>query len=241
MPLHPGDCLGPYEVLSPLGAGGMGEVYKARDPRLGREVAVKVLPAEFAADPERLRRFEREARTLATLTHPNVLSVFDVGTHEGTPHVVTELLEGRSLREVMSGGPLSVHRAVEIGIQIAKGLAAAHAKGIIHRDLKPGNVFVTKEGDIKVLDFGLARVEVRAATIDSRLSQERTAEPPTGPGAVVGTVGYMAPEQVRGRRPMPGRTSSPRDRALRDALRQAALRAWLRRRDDGRHPEGGPA
>ena len=157
-----GTRLGPYEILSPLGAGGMGEVYKARDTRLGREVAIKVLPAEFAADPERLRRFEQEARATAALDHPNILSVYDIGTHEGTPYIVEQLLEGESLRQRLRGGPLSPAKAVEFGIQIAQGLAAAHEKGIVHRDLKPENLWVTREGRIKILDFGLARLRPTA-------------------------------------------------------------------------------
>jgi serine/threonine protein kinase len=195
MPLGPGARLGPYEILAPLGAGGMGEVYRARDARLAREVAIKVLPAGFSSDPERLRRFEQEARAAGALNHPNILTVHDAGHHEGAPYVVSELLEGQTLRERAQGGALPVRKAVEIGVQIARGLAAAHEKGIVHRDLKPENVFVTREGLVKILDFGLARV-VRAEGGES--SQAPTFSQHTEPGTVLGTVGYMSPEQVRG-------------------------------------------
>jgi len=146
MTLSPGTRLGPYEILAPLGAGGMGEVYRARDTRLGREVAVKVLPSAFSADPDRLRRFEQEARAASALNHPNILAIYDVGTHGGAPYVVSELLEGETLRERLGGAALSARKAVDYGIQIAEGLAAAHEKGIVHRDLKPENLFVTKMG-----------------------------------------------------------------------------------------------
>src|SRR5271168_2170126 len=158
MPLSPGDRLGPYEILSSLGAGGMGEVYRARDTRLGRDVAIKVLPEALARDAERLRRFETEARAVATLNHPNILSIHDIGTHEGAPYLVSECLEGQSLRQELSGGALPLRRAVEYGTEIAQGLAAAHDKGIIHRDLKPENIFVTRDVRVKILDFGLAKL-----------------------------------------------------------------------------------
>jgi serine/threonine protein kinase len=157
MPLDSGTKLGPYEIQSPLGAGGMGEVYRARDTRLERIVALKVLPASFAADADRLHRFEREARSVAALSHPNILAVYDIGTHDGTPYMVTELLEGETLRERLQGGVVSARKAVEIAIQVAQGLAAAYDKGIIHRDLKPENIFLTKDGRVKILDFGLAK------------------------------------------------------------------------------------
>src|SRR5437660_841339 len=192
--------LGPYELASPIGAGGMGEVYRARDTRLNRDVAVKVLPKDFVADAGRLRRFEQEARTLAALNHPNVLTVFDAGLHEGASYLVSELLEGKTLREEMNGGALPVRKATEYALQIAHGLAAAHGKGVIHRDLKPENIFVTKDGRAKILDFGLAKLkenpkpEIRnrkPASPDTPTLMEST-----DPGIVLGTPSYMSPEQV---------------------------------------------
>ena len=157
--LSAGCHLGPYEIVGPLGAGGMGEVYRARDTRLGRDVAIKVLPAEFASDPDRLRRFEQEARAVAALSIiPTSSPCHDVGTHEGSPYIVSELLEGETLRDRLESGGLTVRKAVETAVQIAQGLAAAHEKGIIHRDLKPANVFVTKDGHVKILDFGIAKL-----------------------------------------------------------------------------------
>ncbi len=188
--------LGPYEIVAPLGAGGMGEVYRARDPRLGREVAIKVLPEEVAGDPERLRRFESEARATGALHHPNVLTVFDVGSDGGRAYLVTELLRGESLREKLRGGPLPAKRALEIAIQIARGLIAAHEAGIVHRDLKPENLFVTNEGPVKILDFGLARIE-RAELSAASLAEAATLIE-TQAGMLLGTIGYMAPEQVLG-------------------------------------------
>jgi serine/threonine protein kinase len=158
MTLRNGTRLGPYEIVAPLGAGGMGEVYRARDPRLGREVAVKVLPASFAADVDRLKRFEQEARAAGILNHPNITAVYDVGSYDGAPYVVCELLEGETLRSRLSAGALPPKKAVEYAIQITHGLAAAHEKGIIHRDLKPENLFVTSDGRVKILDFGLAKL-----------------------------------------------------------------------------------
>ena len=156
--LSAGTQLGPYKVVAPLGAGGMGEVYRARDTRLGREVAVKVIPAELARDPGRVARFEQEARAAAALSHPNICATYDIGTHEGAPYVVMELLEGESLRQRLSRGPLPARKAIEYAAQAAHGLAAAHEKGIVHRDLKPENLFVTRDGRVKVLDFGLAKL-----------------------------------------------------------------------------------
>ena len=197
MAVATGTRLGPYEIVAPLGAGGMGEVYRARDARLGREVAIKVLRAEVAGVPERVKRFEREARTVAALSHPNILALFDVGTHEGAPYLVTELLEGQTLAERIRTGDVTVASAVELGTQIAQGLAAAHERGIVHRDLKPGNVFVTKDGVVKILDFGLARLtHLEAEAWESTTASTETGL--TGPLAILGTVGYMAPEQVRG-------------------------------------------
>ena len=187
--------LGPYEIVARIGAGGMGEVYRARDTRLGRDVAIKVLPAEFASDPERLRRFEQEARAVAALSHPNVLALHDVGTFKGSPFLVSELLEGETLRERLESGGLTVRKAVEIAVQIAQGLAAAHEKGIIHRDLKPGNVFITGDGHVKILDFGLAKLT--RPDPEPKVTAP-TPEPSTETGALMGTAGYMSPEQVRG-------------------------------------------
>jgi Tol biopolymer transport system component len=194
MALSAGTKLGPYEIQSPLGAGGMGEVYRARDTRLGREVAIKVLPEALARDADRLRRFEQEARTIAALNHPNILAIHDIGTHDGAPFLVSELLEGMTLREKLEAGPLPVRRAIENALGIAQGLAAAHEKGIVHRDLKPENVFLTRDGRVKVLDFGLAKL-VRP---EERNETALTLASSTLPGMVMGTVGYMSPEQVRG-------------------------------------------
>jgi serine/threonine protein kinase len=194
--LATGSRLGRYEVISPIGAGGMGEVYRARDTRLGRDVAIKVLPAEFAADPDRLRRFEQEARAVAALDHPNILALYDVGTHEGSPYIVTQLLEGESLRDRLTSGALPVRRAVEVAVQIAQGLAAAHEKGIVHRDLKPANVFLTRDGLVKILDFGIAKLA--APTSGFEPAKATTLVEATEAGTVLGTVGYLSPEQVRG-------------------------------------------
>ena len=186
-----GTKLGPYEIYSAVGAGGMGEVYRARDHRLGRDVALKVLPAAFSYDPERLRRFEQEARAAAALNHPNILVVYDVGTESGAPYIVSELLEGETLRTRLCEAPLPVRRAIDCATQIARGLAAAHAKGILHRDLKPENIFLTRDGQVKILDFGLAKlVNPEPSSADTAL---------TDSGRVVGTVGYTSPEQIRGK------------------------------------------
>ncbi len=198
MPLTPGSRLGPYEILSAIGAGGMGEVYRAKDPRLGRDVAIKVLPPSFSADADRLRRFEQEAKAAGVLNHPNITAVYDIGTHEGAPYVVQELLEGETLRSLLSGGKLSTRRAIDYSLQIVHGLAAAHEKGIVHRDLKPDNLFITNDGRVKILDFGLAKL---THTEDRGLQATSlpTATQGTEPGVVMGTLGYMSPEQVRGR------------------------------------------
>jgi Tol biopolymer transport system component len=195
MNLTPGSKLGPYEIVSLLGAGGMGEVYRARDSRLKREVAVKVLPQALSLDADRLRRFEQEALATAALNHPNILAVFDIGTHEGSPYVVSELLEGETLRERVRGGPVVLRKALDYALQIAHGLAAAHEKGIIHRDLKPENLFITKDGRVKILDFGLAKLTQPEAGAHTLLA---TATQATEAGVVMGTAGYMSPEQVRG-------------------------------------------
>jgi len=196
MSLAPGTRVGPYEVLAPLGAGGMGEVFRAHDTRLAREVAIKVLPSRLAQDGDALARFEREAKAVAALSHPNILAIFDFGQQDGTAYAVTELLEGETLRERLKAGALPTRKAAELAIQIAHGLAAAHAKGIVHRDLKPENVFVSREGRVKILDFGLARQLDAGAPGDD--SGSPTEAHHTEPGAVLGTVGYMSPEQVRG-------------------------------------------
>ena len=196
MPLKPGARLGPYEILSPLGAGGMGEVYRARDARLAREVAIKVLPEDSTTDPERLQRFEQEAKAVGALNHPNLLAVFDTGQHEGAPFVVFELLEGETLRARLAGKALPPPKALDYAIQIARGLAAAHEKGIVHRDLKPENLFLTRDGRIKILDFGLAKL--RPPLDAGEVGVETpTASVLTDAGKVLGTVGYMSPEQVR--------------------------------------------
>ena len=196
MALTSGTQLGPYEVVSALGAGGMGEVYRARDTRLGRDVALKVLTESFAHEPERLRRFEQEARAVAALNHPNILALYDIGSHDGRPYLVSELLEGQSLREILNAGPVSSRKASDYAVQIASGLAAAHEKGIVHRDLKPENLFITKDGRVKILDFGLAKL---APPTDATGSDGLTVtSSPTQAGVVMGTAGYMSPEQVLG-------------------------------------------
>src|SRR5262249_46959275 len=197
MTISAGSRLGPYEVVSPLGAGGMGEVYRARDTRLGREVAIKVLPPSLSADADRLRRFEQEARAAGVLNHPNITAVYDIGEHCGAPYVVQELLEGETLRQALAGAKLPPRKAIEYALQIAHGLAAAHEKGIVHRDLKPENLFVTKDGRVKILDFGLAKL------VHAETGPEATGLPTvtggTEPGVVLGTLGYMSPEQVKGK------------------------------------------
>ena len=198
MSLATGAQLGPYEILAPIGAGGMGEVYRARDPRLGRDVAVKVLPAALAADTERQRRFEHEARSAGRLNHPNILNIYDVGQHEGQPYLVTELLEGATLRERIGDAALPVRKAIELAIPVAYGLAAAHEAGIVHRDLKPENLFVTKDGRVKILDFGLAKLTRPDDASGAGKSAARTVAVDTGQGQIWGTAGYMSPEQVRG-------------------------------------------
>jgi Tol biopolymer transport system component len=195
MLLAAGTKIGPYEIRSPIGAGGMGEVYRAFDSRLGRDVALKVLPKTFACDADRLHRFEQEARAVAALNHPNILAVFDVGQQDGAPFLISELLDGESLRASLERGPLPQRKTIEYGVQIAQGMAGAHEKGIVHRDLKPENIFITKDGRIKILDFGLAKLvqgtpeDAEGATIPAM---------GTAAGMVLGTPGYMAPEQVRG-------------------------------------------
>lgn len=196
MALTAGTNLDSYEVLGLLGAGGMGEVYRARDSVLKRDVAIKILPAFLSRDPDRLRRFEQEAQAAAALNHPNILAVHRFGIFDGAPYLVSELLEGGTLRQLLERGPLPVRKAIDYGVQIAHGLAAAHEKGIVHRDLKPENLFVTKDGRVKILDFGLAKLMQRHADTDSNA---QTMTQGTDPGMVMGTAGYMSPEQVRGK------------------------------------------
>src|SRR5436190_438242 len=195
-PLGAGAAIDRYEILGLIGKGAMGEVYRARDQRLGRDVALKVLPAAFSSDPERLQRFDQEARAAGALNHPNVVAIYDVGAHDGTPYVVSELLSGANLRTRVDEGPLPPRKLIEIGSQIALGLAAAHAKGIVHRDLKPENLFLTDDGQVKILDFGLAKLIRREP--DSQGPLDSLVATMTEAGRVLGTVGYMAPEQVRG-------------------------------------------
>ena len=193
MTLAAGTKLSRYEIRSKIGAGGMGEVYQARDMELGREVAVKVLPPTFSTDKDRLNRFQQEACAAGALNHPNILSIYDVGKHDGSPYVVSELLEGEALRKRIGGTALGQRRAIDYALQIANGLAAAHEKGIIHRDLKPDNIFITNDGRAKILDFGLAKL----TQLDGNQAQTDipTRRVDTDPGVVMGTVGYMSPEQ----------------------------------------------
>src|SRR5208282_841156 len=190
-----GGMIEQYRIVAKIGAGGMGEVYRARDSRLGRDVAIKVLTSFFSSDPNRLRRFEQEARAAAALNHPNILAVHQMGTYEGAPYLVSELLEGETLREQIKHGRMAVRKAIDYGVQIARGLAAAHEKGIVHRDLKPENLFVTKDGRLKILDFGLAKLtQPQPGSENSAVTLTEGTEA----GVVMGTVGYMSPEQVRG-------------------------------------------
>src|SRR5271155_598127 len=194
--LSPGSKLGPYDIQAAIGAGGMGEVYSARDARLSRDVAIKILPASFSADADRLQRFAQESRAAAALNHPNILSIYDIGEDRGAPYVVSELLEGETLRDRLRSGALSSRKAIEYAQQIARGLAAAHEKGIVHRDLKPENLFITNEGHAKILDFGLAKfIHSEADASDNA----PTVQVATEAGTVLGTAGYMSPEQVRGK------------------------------------------
>src|ERR1700722_891115 len=197
MALTSGTKLGPYEIEALVGAGGMGEVYRAHDSRLDRTVAIKVLPASFSADRDRLHRFPQEPRAATALNHPNILAIFDIGDQEGAPYVVSELLEGETLRDRLKTGPLSSRKAIDYALQVARGLAAAHEKGIVHRDLKPENLFLTSDGRVKILDFGLAKL-TRPESQGSE-GDLPTIQGLTEPGLIMGTAGYMSPEQVRGK------------------------------------------
>ena len=197
MTLNPGSRLGPYEIVAALGVGGMGEVYRARDARLGREVAVKVLPAELSSDQDRVRRFEQEARSASGLDHPNIITIYEIGSADSTLYIAMQYVEGKTLRELLSSGPLPTKKVLDISVQIAEGLAKAHAAGIIHRDLKPENVMVSRDGFVKILDFGLAKLT--APQTEEQLSEGPTAMAGTRPGLVMGTVGYMSPEQASGK------------------------------------------
>jgi eukaryotic-like serine/threonine-protein kinase len=195
--LESGVKVGRYEIRSKLGEGGMGEVYRARDTQLGRDVAIKVLPSTFSVDQDRLRRFEQEACAASALNHPNILIVHDISAHDGAPYVVSELLEGETLRKRIAGSPLAQRRAIDYALQIAQGLGAAHEKGIVHRDLKPDNIFVTNDGRVKILDFGLAKLtQLDGNQVQTDIPTRRV---DTDPGVVMGTVGYMSPEQLKGR------------------------------------------
>src|SRR2546427_5496116 len=198
MTLAAGTKLGRYEIRSKLGEGGMGEVYRAYDATMHREVAIKVLPAALSTDKERLARFEQEAQAAGGLNHPNILVIHHIDTHDGAPYIVSELLEGETLRERMGGVALAQRKAIDYALQTAHGLAAAHEKGIVHRDLKPENVFITKDGRIKILDFGLAKLTGAGDGTQSQ-TEVPTRRVNTDPGTVMGTIGYMSPEQVRGK------------------------------------------
>jgi serine/threonine protein kinase len=228
-----GKTLSHYKILAQIGAGGMGVVYRAHDEALRRDVAVKVLPAAASTDPDRLRRFEQEARAAGALNHPNILAIYEFGEHEGSPYVVSELLEGKTLREQMGSRALPVRKVVEYGIQIARGLSAAHEKRIVHRDLKPENIFVTSDGRVKILDFGIAKLlrhdEVRGDEGETA-TQSRTEA-----GVVLGTTGYMSPEQVRGE-PADHRSDLFALGAVRDALGSEGVRGS----DAGGHDECDP-
>ncbi|HEY3124664.1 MAG TPA: protein kinase [Thermoanaerobaculia bacterium] len=198
MQISPGSHLGPYEVSSLLGAGGMGEVYRARDTKLGRDVALKVLPAEVSSDPERRRRFEAEARSASALNHPNIVTVYDIGSSDSTIYVAMEMVEGKTLRELILAEPLPARKLLEIGVQIAEGLAKAHAAGIVHRDLKPENLMISRDGYVKILDFGLAKLIEPFPSSEDLSALPTMVAPATQPGTILGTVGYMSPEQASG-------------------------------------------
>ena len=239
--ISPNTTIAQYTIVSKIGEGGMGEVWRARDPKLGRDVAIKVLPAAFSENSERLRRFEQEAQAAGALNHPNILSIYHIGTHDGAPYIVSELLEGETLRERMAGGALPQRKAIDYASQIVKGLAAAHEKGIVHRDIKPDNVFITDDGRVKILDFGLAKL-TGASDPTQAQTDVPTRKVNTDPGTVMGTMGYMSPEQLK----RPNSRSSFRHLfvwrdSLRDAFRQARVSRRLDGRDDERDPARRPA
>src|SRR5580700_6806719 len=189
--------LGPYKIIALIGAGGMGEVYRARDTRLLRDVAIKVLPVSVTTDPDRLRRFEQEARAVAALNHPNIVSIYDVGNVDGVHFIVSELLEGETLRQRITSSGMPARKAIELAVQLVNGLAAAHDQGIVHRDLKPENIFITRNGRLKILDFGLAKLR-NTEPLEDAADGVTVVATQTNAGQVLGTVGYMSPEQVRG-------------------------------------------
>ena len=197
MAFAPGQKIGPYQILGQIGAGGMGEVYRAHDARLGRDVAIKVLPASFSSDLDRLSRFAQEARAAAALNHPNILAIHDIGDWQGAPYIVSELLVGETLRDRLKAGAVPARKAIDYALQVTRGLAAAHDKGIVHRDLKPENIFLTEAGHAKILDFGLAKLSHPEQ--DDASSEAATVQVVTDAGLVMGTAGYMSPEQVRGK------------------------------------------
>ena len=195
MTLEAGYKLAHYEILAPIGKGGMGEVYKARDHKLGRDVAIKVLPHEMASDSSRLRRFEQEARAASALNHPNMVTIYEIGEHEGVPYIAMELVHGRTLREILEDGPLPNDQLMRYATQMAEGLAKAHQAGIVHRDFKPENVIISEDGYVKILDFGLAKLSAHGA-VGSEIAT--AVKGGTTPGTILGTVGYMSPEQAKG-------------------------------------------
>jgi eukaryotic-like serine/threonine-protein kinase len=196
MPIAAGTRVGPYEIRGLIGVGGMGEVYRASDPRLGREVAIKILSPAVSRDKERLARFELEARAAAKLNHPNILAIYDIGMQDGVPYLVSELLPGEPLREQLNRSRIPVRSGIRYALEIAHGLAAAHEKGIVHRDLKPENIFITQDGRVKILDFGLAKL-IQPQSAEGDATTQSTISV-TQPGMVLGTPAYMSPEQVRG-------------------------------------------
>ena len=232
MLLPPGSRIGRYEILDHIGSGGMGVVYKARDEVLDRTVAVKLLPPEFVSDPDRLRRFELEARATGRLSHPNIVSIFDAGLDGTQPYLVTELLDGETLGDRLAKGPLSFATALQLTRQVAHALGAAHAQGVVHRDLKPDNILITREGTAKVLDFGLAKIVAPGGRDGSQLTKTGTT-----PGAAMGTVGYMAPEQIEGgQADQRADIFSPRRRPVPGVDRTAALQTSVCRRHAACHP-----